>query len=373
MKVHGSGSWTGKLDAPALRNYYSTSSWDCLAFWDYRWKKEAWPLASKGQWCLQVLIKCVVIHWFCLILCFVIKVRVKASARPDSSKNHCQGNFYFLSQAFKVRAAVLRGDFSDTQGCETHQLWTRCWHRCWSRGCRRPSVRPRRCTCQSPWTSGLWCPGWWSRERCRGRSGWWPYALSSVRRVRFSASWTSAPPAVLPPPGAARGSLDWHGNDQCVRQRGCGRLYLTGNLHLTSNLDVVIVVVGVRSDPEAAFLQSCREIIPFIRAILKQTYIRQHITEGSQNGPVQNVHRFIGTGSVLIISCQLSCRDIKQNFNRNSKFTFWYCRRESAKTKQKVCCEDKKNCLRANRFRQKNPSSCSCTHAKKKRNAKQKH
>lgn len=106
-------------------------------------------------------------------------------------------------------------------------------------------------------------------------------------------------------------------------QRGCGRLYLTGNLHLTSNLDVVIVVVGVRSDPEAAFLQSCREIIPFICAILKQTYRRQHITEGSRNGPVQNVHRFIGTRSVLIISRQLSCRDIKQNFNRNSKFTFY--------------------------------------------------
>lgn len=98
-------------------------------------------------------------------------------------------------------------------------------------------------------------------------------------------------------------------------QRGRGRLYLAGNLDLTSDLDVVIIVVGVRSDPEAAFLQSCGEKIPFIRAILKQPYIRQHITEGSHNGPVQNVH-----GSVLIISC---CGDIKQNFNRNSKFTFW--------------------------------------------------
>lgn len=53
--------------------------------------------------------------------------------------------------------------------------------------------------------------------------------------------------------------MGWRGNDRHVLQRGRGRLYLTGNLDLTSDLDVVIVVVGVRSDPEAAFLQSCGE------------------------------------------------------------------------------------------------------------------
>lgn len=46
-------------------------------------------------------------------------------------------------------------------------------------------------------------------------------------------------------------------------------LYLTGNLDLTSNLDVVVIVVGVRSDPEATFLQSCGKINPFMRNLLK--------------------------------------------------------------------------------------------------------
>lgn len=47
-----------------------------------------------------------------------------------------------------------------------------------------------------------------------------------------------------------------------MTQRGRGRRYLAGNLDLASDLDVVVVVVGVRGDPEAAFLQSCGEIIP---------------------------------------------------------------------------------------------------------------
>lgn len=143
---------------------------------------------------------------------FVIKIPVSLKhPRPDSSRITANVTLTFSHKPLKfVRRClgkVCKG-LSDTQGCETHQLWTRCWRRCWSRGCRRPSARPRRCRCRSPWTLDLWCPGWWSRGRCRGRSGWWPYALSSVRRGRFSASWRSAPPAASPPPGAARGCLN---------------------------------------------------------------------------------------------------------------------------------------------------------------------
>lgn len=97
-------------------------------------------------------------------------------------------------------------------------------------------------------------------------------------------------------------------------QRGRGRLYLTGNLDLSSDLDVVIVVVGVRSDPETAFLQSCREIIPFIWANLQQPYMRQHIRRFSQWTRAECMHRFTGTGLAL---------DMKENFNRNSEFPFF--------------------------------------------------
>lgn len=45
------------------------------------------------------------------------------------------------------------------------------------------------------------------------------------------------------------------------------RLYLTGYLDLASDLDVVIVVVGVRGDPETALLQSCGEIIRFMGTV----------------------------------------------------------------------------------------------------------
>lgn len=52
---------------------------------------------------------------------------------------------------------------------------------------------------------------------------------------------------------------------------GGGGVYLTGNLDLTSNLDVVIVVVGVWSDPEAAFLQSCGEATPLVKTIFQHS------------------------------------------------------------------------------------------------------
>lgn len=48
-------------------------------------------------------------------------------------------------------------------------------------------------------------------------------------------------------------------------------LYLARYLDLPSNLDVVVVVVGVRGDPEPALLQSCEEIIHLMRT--KLTFI----------------------------------------------------------------------------------------------------
>lgn len=42
-------------------------------------------------------------------------------------------------------------------------------------------------------------------------------------------------------------------------------LYLTRYLDFTPNLDVVIIVVGVRSDPESPLFQSCGKIIHFMR------------------------------------------------------------------------------------------------------------
>lgn len=150
-------------------------------------------------------------------------------------------------------------------------------------------------------------------------------------------------------------------------QRGRGRLYLTGNLDLTSDLDVVIIVVGVRSDPEAAFLQSCGEKNPihscyFKAALHTSAYYRRF----SQRTRAECAR--LGPDHFLLRRYQTELQqELKVYFLVPVDAT-------SAKTKQKqVCSEDKKKkkkkCLLANRFRQKNPSSHSRTHANKKRNA----
>lgn len=151
---------------------------------------------------------------------------------------------------------------TDTKGCEAHQLWMRCWRQCWSPGCLLPSAPPHRCKCRSLWTWGRWCPGWWSPGRCRGPSGWWPYALNSAGHARSSASWMSAPPVGSPPPKMVIILFlllcieEWH---YYFHIYVFLQLYLTRYLDFTSNLDVVIIVVGVRSDPEPAFFQSCEK------------------------------------------------------------------------------------------------------------------
>ncbi len=43
-------------------------------------------------------------------------------------------------------------------------------------------------------------------------------------------------------------------------------LYLTRYLDFTPNLDVVIIMVGVRGDPESPLFQSCEETIHLMRA-----------------------------------------------------------------------------------------------------------
>lgn len=53
----------------------------------------------------------------------------------------------------------------------------------------------------------------------------------------------------------------------------CG-LHLTRYLHLSANLDVVVIMIGVGRDPKASFLQSCEDIC---KTTLQNTYLWTNI------------------------------------------------------------------------------------------------
>lgn len=55
--------------------------------------------------------------------------------------------------------------------------------------------------------------------------------------------------------------------------------YLAGYLDLAADLDVVVVVVGVRGDPEAALLQGCgNQKIHFLIQIPISSLVEKHIS-----------------------------------------------------------------------------------------------